>query len=55
MRDVLREICARKRQWIEARKQELPLEDMKARAEDLPTPRGFQNALAKKHAEGRRP
>ena len=52
MRDVLREICARKRQWIEARKQELPLEDMKARAEDLPTPRGFQNALAKKHAEG---
>ena len=52
MSDVLAKICADKRQWIEARKQEHDLSDLKARANDLPAPRGFRAALAAKHAAG---
>lgn len=54
MSDVLAKICADKRQWIEARSQEHPLEELKARADDLPTPRGFRKALAATHAKGKK-
>ena len=52
MSDVLAKICADKREWIELRKQEHDLSELKARAEGLPAPRGFRAALAAKHAAG---
>ncbi len=46
MSDVLEKICADKREHIAASKAEVPFEDMKSRAQDGPTPRGFAAALS---------
>ena len=54
MSDVLAKICADKREWIAARSQEHPLEELKDRAADLPPTRGFLSVLKKTHGEGRK-
>ena len=54
MSDVLAKICADKRQWIAARKAEYDLSDVRARAADLPAPRGFRKALETAHRAGRK-
>lgn len=52
MRDVLAEICARKREHVDVRKRELPLGRLLA---DMPAepPRGFARALEEAHRGGR--
>ncbi len=52
MTDVLAQICTRKRTWITARQTAHPVEELQARAQDLPSPRGFCRALSAKHAAG---
>jgi len=52
MSDVLKKICADKRQHIAALMAETPPEEMKARAADAPPVRGFTQALAARVAEG---
>jgi len=42
---ILQRILETKREEIETRKRAAPLADLKARIPDLPTPRGFHNAL----------
>ena len=54
MKDVLTEICTHKRAWIEARKQEHSLSDLRALGADLPAPRNFHAALKSKFESGGR-
>jgi len=44
--DRLRQILEHKRLEVEAAKQHLPLEELRARALETPSPRGFERALA---------
>ncbi|MCR9221890.1 MAG: indole-3-glycerol phosphate synthase TrpC [Alphaproteobacteria bacterium] len=53
MSDVLARICDEKHRFVEARKAEAPLDEVKARAADAPPPRGFEAALRAKLAAGR--
>lgn len=52
MSDVLKKICDDKRDHVAALKKAMPLERMKDRAGGGPSPRGFINALKKKHEVG---
>lgn len=52
MSDILARIEAYKRQEIAAAKTARPLEEIKARARDMPAPRGFLRAIETKHANG---
>jgi indole-3-glycerol phosphate synthase len=52
MSDVLKKICADKRDWITARKAAVPLAEMERRAAAAAAPRGFRAALVAKAASG---
>ena len=54
MSDVLQKICARTKENLETRKAQMPLSDIKAHSENLPTARGFIKAL-EQTAEQNRP
>ena len=54
MTDTLSKICSHKYTWIEGRKQEYSVDELQARARDLPSTRGFLQALAAKYAAGER-
>jgi indole-3-glycerol phosphate synthase len=51
-RDILKKICADKRDWIAARKKQTPLSELEQRAALASPPRGFRAALEAKAAEG---
>ena len=50
--DILRKILARKREEIAARASRLPLQVLRQRAEFMPTPRGFLQAIRSRLASG---
>lgn len=52
MSDILTKIEAYKREEIAVAKRAHPLADVEARAKAAPPPRGFVNAIRKKHAQG---
>lgn len=52
MSDILRRIEAYKREEIAAAKNALPLAEIKARAADMSSPRGFRAAIEEKHKVG---
>lgn len=52
MRDVLAEICERKRDHVAERRAAAPLRELERRAADAGPPRGFARALDAKAAEG---
>jgi indole-3-glycerol phosphate synthase len=51
-KDILKKICADKRDWIAARKKQTPLSELEQRAALASPPRGFRAALEAKAAEG---
>lgn len=53
MRDILAEICERKRAHVAATKTEIPLSEQEAMAREAETPRGFIRALKAARAENR--
>ena len=53
MPTVLDTICADKRDWIAATKQQMSLSAQESAAHDAPAPRGFLAALIRARAEGR--
>lgn len=53
MRDILQEICDRKREHVAANKAAISVADLDARASNQTAPRGFHAALAKAVADGR--
>ena len=53
MPDILARILARKREEIRAGIRQVPLAEMRRRAADAPTPRGFRAALEARIGEGR--
>ena len=52
MSDVLKKICADKRDWIATRKSEVSLAELETRAKSASAPRGFRAALEAKAASG---
>ncbi len=52
MHDVLQRILARKRDEVAERKARTPLAELRARAAEMPPPRGFADAMATKIAGG---
>src|SRR6185312_8860268 len=50
--DVLTEICGRKREHVDARKQAMPETTLRQRLSNAPSPRGFAEALARRVAAG---
>ncbi|MFT3806991.1 indole-3-glycerol phosphate synthase TrpC [Arenimonas sp.] len=53
MSDILDAILARKREEVRDRSARLPLQELASRCEDLPSARGFADALARKIRQGR--
>ncbi len=53
MSDILHRILARKAEEVAARHARLPLQELAARAADIPPPRGFATAIASTIAAGR--
>lgn len=51
--DKLQEICAKKREYIKARKAIVPLQTLRDMARDVEPPRGFEKALRAKEVEGK--
>lgn len=48
----LQEICARKKDYVAAKKAERPVEDIKARLADIEAPRGFERTIRQKDQAG---
>ena len=53
MSDILTRILATKQQEVAAAQAALPLAELRARAADMPTPRGFVQAMHAQHSQGR--
>ena len=53
MSDILTRILTTKQQEVAAAQAALPLAELRARAADMPTPRGFVQAMRAQHSQGR--
>ena len=53
MSDILTRILTTKQQEVAAAQAALPLAELRARAADMPTPRGFVQAMHAQHSQGR--
>ena len=53
MSDILTRILTTKQQEVAAAQAALPLAELRARAADMPTPRGFVQAMSDQHSQGR--
>ena len=53
MSDILTRILATKQQEVAAAQATLPLAELRARAADMPPPRGFVQAMRAQHSQGR--
>ena len=53
MSDILTRILTTKQQEVAAAQAALPLAELRARAADMPTPRGFVQAMNVQHSQGR--
>ena len=53
MSDILTRILATKQQEVAAAQATLPLAELRARAADMPPPRGFVQAMRDQHSQGR--
>ena len=53
MSDILTRILATKQQEVAAAQAALPLAELRARAADMPPPRGFVQAMRTQHSQGR--
>ena len=53
MSDILTRILATKQQEVAAAQAALPLAELRARAADMPPPRGFMQAMRAQHSQGR--
>lgn len=53
MSDILTRILATKQQEVAAAQAALPLAELRARAADMPPPRGFVQAMRDQHSQGR--
>ena len=53
MSDILTRILATKQQEVAAAQAALPLAELRARAADMPPPRGFVQAMRAQHSQGR--
>ncbi len=51
--DKLQEICEKKREYIDAQKQKVSEQDLRALAREAEAPRGFEKALRAKESEGK--